>query len=129
MSGSGTRLLCVVLLRENLASADLSRLRGAQPTIHQILLRSPHPSPLPNIRFIRSCSSALSATTHGELEKAFKAPVLEAYAVCNLSGDVAGDWLTSGSADDGGGASDDFEPSPSRQGRSKLPQPAFGSQR
>lgn len=43
-----------------------------QPTVHQILLRSPHPSPLPDIRFIRSCSSALSATTHGEVEKAFK---------------------------------------------------------
>jgi hypothetical protein len=55
--------------------------RQAVPTIHQILLRSPHPSPLPNIRFIRSCSSALSPTTLVEVENAFKAPVLEAYAM------------------------------------------------
>ena len=53
----------------------------AVPTIHQILLRSPKPSPMPNIRFIRSCSSPLSPETFHELEKAFKAPVLEAYAM------------------------------------------------
>jgi acyl-CoA synthetase (AMP-forming)/AMP-acid ligase II len=53
----------------------------AVPTIHQILLSSPHPSPIPNLRFIRSCSSSLSPTTFEELEKAFKAPVLEAYAM------------------------------------------------
>lgn len=53
----------------------------AVPTIHQILLHSPIPSPLPKLRFIRSCSSALSATTHRELELAFRAPVLEAYAM------------------------------------------------
>ncbi|KAI5809584.1 peroxisomal-coenzyme A synthetase [Peziza echinospora] len=53
----------------------------AVPTIHQILLLHPHPSPLPKIRFIRSCSSPLSPTTFENLEKAFKAPVLEAYAM------------------------------------------------
>ncbi|KAG0146498.1 hypothetical protein CROQUDRAFT_77681 [Cronartium quercuum f. sp. fusiforme G11] len=53
----------------------------AVPTIHQILLHSPIPSPLPKIRFIRSCSSALSQTTHQELELTFRAPVLEAYAM------------------------------------------------
>lgn len=53
----------------------------AVPTIHQILLSSPHPSPIPKLRFIRSCSSSLSPTTFTELEKAFKAPVLEAYAM------------------------------------------------
>lgn len=53
----------------------------AVPTIHQILLKSPPPSPKPNIRFIRSCSSPLSPCVHEELEKMYGAPVLEAYAM------------------------------------------------
>ena len=53
----------------------------AVPTIHQILLRSPPPTTIPDIRFIRSCSSPLSPKTFYELEKAFNAPVLEAYAM------------------------------------------------
>lgn len=53
----------------------------AVPTIHQILLRNPPPSRVPKIRFIRSCSSPLSPKTFHELEKAFNAPVLEAYAM------------------------------------------------
>jgi oxalate---CoA ligase len=53
----------------------------AVPTIHAILLKSPLPTSLPNIRFIRSCSSPLSPKIFHELEKAFKAPVLEAYAM------------------------------------------------
>ncbi|OTB16598.1 hypothetical protein K445DRAFT_316873 [Daldinia sp. EC12] len=53
----------------------------AVPTIHQILLKSPAPTPLPKIRFIRSCSSPLSPTVFHQLEEKFKAPVLEAYAM------------------------------------------------
>ncbi|KAI0595904.1 peroxisomal-coenzyme A synthetase [Biscogniauxia sp. FL1348] len=53
----------------------------AVPTIHQILLKSPAPSPVPSIRFIRSCSSPLSPTVFHQLEEKFKAPVLEAYAM------------------------------------------------
>ena len=53
----------------------------AVPTIHQILLRNPPPSKIPKIRFIRSCSSPLSPKTFNELEKAYNAPVLEAYAM------------------------------------------------
>lgn len=53
----------------------------AVPTIHTILLSSPIPSPLPKIRFIRSCSAALPPVTFHKLEKTFKAPVLEAYAM------------------------------------------------
>ncbi|KAM0747492.1 acetyl-CoA synthetase-like protein [Meredithblackwellia eburnea MCA 4105] len=53
----------------------------AVPTIHQILLRTPKPNPLPKIRFIRSCSSALSPATFAQVEEAFQAPVLEAYAM------------------------------------------------
>ncbi|KAG8885103.1 hypothetical protein FRB97_002268 [Tulasnella sp. 331] len=53
----------------------------AVPTIHSILLNSPVPSPLPKIRFIRSCSSSLSPTVFHRLEQTFQAPVLEAYAM------------------------------------------------
>ncbi|KAK3680617.1 hypothetical protein B0T22DRAFT_387912 [Podospora appendiculata] len=53
----------------------------AVPTIHQILLKHPAPSPLPAIRFIRSCSSPLSPTVFHLLEETYKAPVLEAYAM------------------------------------------------
>ncbi|KAL9940889.1 hypothetical protein V8E36_000377 [Tilletia maclaganii] len=53
----------------------------AVPTIHQILLATAHPTPIPKIRFIRSCSSALSPATFHAIEKAFGAPVLEAYAM------------------------------------------------
>ncbi|MCJ1361585.1 hypothetical protein MMC16_000685 [Acarospora aff. strigata] len=53
----------------------------AVPTIHQILLKNPPPHTKPNIRFIRSCSSPLSPKTFHELEKAYDAPVLEAYAM------------------------------------------------
>ncbi|KAF2467127.1 acetyl-CoA synthetase-like protein [Lindgomyces ingoldianus] len=53
----------------------------AVPTIHVILLKNPPPNPKPRIRFIRSCSSPLSPKVFHELEKAFNAPVLEAYAM------------------------------------------------
>lgn len=53
----------------------------AVPTIHQILLKNPTPSPRPHIRFIRSCSSPLSPKTFRELEQTYGAPVLEAYAM------------------------------------------------
>jgi acyl-CoA synthetase (AMP-forming)/AMP-acid ligase II len=53
----------------------------AVPTIHQILLKSPKPSPIPQIRFIRSCSSALAPSVLREIEETFHAPVVEAYAM------------------------------------------------
>jgi acyl-CoA synthetase (AMP-forming)/AMP-acid ligase II len=53
----------------------------AVPTMHQILLRNDFPSPMPTIRFVRSCSSPLSPTVHKQLETIFNAPVLEAYAM------------------------------------------------
>src|SRR5437764_8888568 len=51
------------------------------PTIHQIMLQLPVPLSMPRIRFIRSCSSSLAPTTLYQLERAFNAPVLEAYAM------------------------------------------------
>lgn len=53
----------------------------AVPTIHQILLASDKPDPMPKLRFVRSCSSSLSPTTLAALEKLVNAPVLEAYAM------------------------------------------------
>jgi acyl-CoA synthetase (AMP-forming)/AMP-acid ligase II len=67
----------------------------AVPTIHQILLKSPSPSPKPNIRFIRSCSSPLSPKTFHELEKAFDAPVLEAYAMTEAAHQMTSNPLPS----------------------------------
>lgn len=57
----------------------------AVPTIHQILLKNPPPSPRPAIRFIRSCSSPLSPTVFQQLEDTYGAPVLEAYAMTEAS--------------------------------------------
>ena len=57
----------------------------AVPTIHQILLKNPPPSPKPSIRFIRSCSSPLSPTVFQQLEETYGAPVLEAYAMTEAS--------------------------------------------
>lgn len=61
----------------------------AVPTIHQILLRSPIPKDIPNIRFIRSCSSPLSPKIFHELEATFGAPVLEAYAMTEAAHQVS----------------------------------------
>lgn len=65
----------------------------AVPTIHQILLRSPIPQRLPHIRFIRSCSSPLSPQTFHQLEKAFNAPVLEAYAMTEAAHQITSNPL------------------------------------
>lgn len=68
----------------------------AVPTIHQILLRNPPPSPKPYIRFIRSCSSPLSPKTFHELEKTFDAPVLEAYAMTEAAHQMTSNPLPPG---------------------------------
>jgi acyl-CoA synthetase (AMP-forming)/AMP-acid ligase II len=68
----------------------------AVPTIHQILLKTPLPSPMPKIRFIRSCSSPLSPKTFHDLEKAFGAPVLEAYAMTEAAHQMTSNPLPPG---------------------------------
>ncbi|KAF2273196.1 acetyl-CoA synthetase-like protein [Westerdykella ornata] len=68
----------------------------AVPTIHQILLKSPLPSPIPSIRFIRSCSSPLSPKTFHELEETFNAPVLEAYAMTEAAHQMTSNPLPPG---------------------------------
>ncbi len=68
----------------------------AVPTIHQILLKNPPPHTKPTIRFIRSCSSPLSPKTFHELEKAFDAPVLEAYAMTEAAHQMTSNPLPPG---------------------------------
>ncbi|KAF9738777.1 hypothetical protein PMIN06_010508 [Paraphaeosphaeria minitans] len=68
----------------------------AVPTIHQILLRNQAPSPMPKIRFIRSCSSPLSPKTFHELETTFGAPVLEAYAMTEAAHQMTSNPLPPG---------------------------------
>jgi acyl-CoA synthetase (AMP-forming)/AMP-acid ligase II len=68
----------------------------AVPTIHQILLKSPKPSPIPHIRLIRSCSSPLSPKTFHDLEKTFSAPVLEAYAMTEAAHQMTSNPLPPG---------------------------------
>jgi len=68
----------------------------AVPTIHQILLRSKIPDPVPPIRFIRSCSSPLSPKVFHELEKTFGAPVLEAYAMTEAAHQMTSNPLPPG---------------------------------
>ena len=67
----------------------------AVPTIHQILLKNPSPSPMPNIRFIRSCSSPLSPSVHQQLENVYGAPVLEAYAMTEAAHQMTSNPLPS----------------------------------
>lgn len=68
----------------------------AVPTIHQILLKNALPSPVPHIRFIRSCSSPLSPKVFHELEDALKAPVLEAYAMTEAAHQMTSNPLPPG---------------------------------
>lgn len=55
------------------------------PSILQTLLAAPCPEPIPNIRFIRSCSSPLLPTVFNALRKRFDCPVIEAYAMTEAS--------------------------------------------
>jgi len=68
----------------------------AVPTIHQILLSSPDsrsPTSTGKLRFIRSCSSSLAPATFHTLEKTFKVPVLEAYAMTEAAHQVCSNPL------------------------------------
>ncbi|KAI4226133.1 MAG: hypothetical protein LQ349_006932 [Xanthoria aureola] len=65
----------------------------ATPTMHKILLSFPLPSPMPTIRFIRSCSSPLAPQTLQSLEDKLKAPVLEAYAMTEASHQITSNPL------------------------------------
>jgi acyl-CoA synthetase (AMP-forming)/AMP-acid ligase II len=57
---------------------------SASPTIHRELIEH-GTAPAPGIRFVRSCSSALSPGLMERLEKIYDAPVLEAYGMTEMS--------------------------------------------
>ncbi|MEP7305611.1 MAG: AMP-binding protein [Acidobacteriota bacterium] len=69
----------------------------AVPTMHQEILRRAAPSPgsvVPSrLRFIRSCSAALSPRTMSELEAVFGVPVIEAYGMTEAAHQIASNPL------------------------------------
>jgi acyl-CoA synthetase (AMP-forming)/AMP-acid ligase II len=69
---------------------------SAVPTIHSLLLAratGERPQGAENLRFIRSCSAALSPEMMHSLETAFGAPVLEAYGMTEASHQMASNPL------------------------------------
>jgi acyl-CoA synthetase (AMP-forming)/AMP-acid ligase II len=70
---------------------------SAVPTIHQLLLARSREGERPigseNLRFIRSCSSALSPAVMEQMESRFGAPVLEAYGMTEASHQMASNPL------------------------------------
>jgi len=67
---------------------------SAVPTIHAILLDTPLPEGgLPPVRFIRSCSSSLPPVLMERLEKTFKAPVCEAYAMTEAAHQITSNLI------------------------------------
>jgi acyl-CoA synthetase (AMP-forming)/AMP-acid ligase II len=74
---------------------------SAVPTIHQLLLgrrreRGPGAVGGGSLRFVRSCSAALSAELTGKLEEHFAAPVLDAYGMTEAAHQVASNPLPPG---------------------------------
>lgn len=73
---------------------------SAVPTIHQLLLsrvrEGARPPGAEQLRFIRSCSAALSPQTMNEIENKFGAPVLEAYGMTEAAHQMASNPLPPG---------------------------------
>jgi acyl-CoA synthetase (AMP-forming)/AMP-acid ligase II len=70
---------------------------SAVPTIHQVLVSRAKPGAKPagaeHLRFIRSCSAALSPQTMADVEERFGAPVLEAYGMTEAAHQMASNPL------------------------------------
>jgi oxalate---CoA ligase len=59
---------------------------SAGPTLHQMILdRAGAAGPPPSLRFVRSCSSALSPALLARAERDYQAPMLEAYGMTEAS--------------------------------------------
>jgi len=69
---------------------------SAVPTIHQLMLMRRRPSDDHALRFVRSCSAALSPTLMQELEDHFETPILEAYGMTEASHQIASNPLPPG---------------------------------
>lgn len=63
------------------------------PTLHKVLLSFSRPAQMPQVRFIRSCSSPLPPQVFEALEARFDAPVLEAYAMTEASHQITSNPL------------------------------------
>jgi acyl-CoA synthetase (AMP-forming)/AMP-acid ligase II len=68
---------------------------SASPTIHTELIEH-GTGPAPSIRFVRSCSSALSPSLFRRLEELYQAPVLEAYGMTEASHQMTSNPLPPG---------------------------------
>jgi acyl-CoA synthetase (AMP-forming)/AMP-acid ligase II len=68
---------------------------SASPTIHTELIEH-GTGPVPSIRFVRSCSSALSPALLERLEALYQAPVLEAYGMTEASHQMTSNPLPPG---------------------------------
>ncbi len=69
---------------------------SAVPTIHQVLLArasGKRPEGVESLRFIRSCSAALSPDHMSQMEETFGVPVLEAYGMTEASHQMASNPL------------------------------------
>ena len=71
---------------------------SAVPTIHQLLLSraKTRPAGAEQLRFVRSCSAALSPQTMADLEERFGVPLLEAYGMTEAAHQMASNPLPPG---------------------------------
>ena len=72
---------------------------SAVPTMHQLLIarvKSGEQTDIGRLRFIRSCSAALSPETMNTMEQAFRVPVLEAYGMTEASHQMSSNPLPPG---------------------------------
>ena len=71
---------------------------SAVPTIHQVLLSraKTRPAGAEQLRFIRSCSAALSPQTMADIEERFGVPILEAYGMTEAAHQMASNPLPPG---------------------------------
>ncbi|TPX64905.1 hypothetical protein SpCBS45565_g05520 [Spizellomyces sp. 'palustris'] len=72
---------------------------SAVPTIHQMMLlkvKESYKGTSGKLRFIRSCSASLAPATLFQLEKTFKAPVVEAYAMSEAAHQMTANFLPPG---------------------------------
>jgi acyl-CoA synthetase (AMP-forming)/AMP-acid ligase II len=67
---------------------------SAGPTVHQMILdRADDAGPPPSLRFVRSCSSALSPALLERAERSYRVPMLEAYGMTEASHQMASNPL------------------------------------
>jgi acyl-CoA synthetase (AMP-forming)/AMP-acid ligase II len=70
---------------------------SAGPTLHQMILdRGDDAAPPATLRFVRSCSSALSAALAERAEREYRAPILEAYGMTEASHQMSSNPLPPG---------------------------------